>query len=388
MASIGTVPVEIVQLIAGHLGMQDLMKLSETSRWLNSCTRPHWRKFLAEKWTTNKEIMLNACGTGFVFLVRELVENAKADPNFGIGRPFPSGPLLPFGPLGFLHSRRIVAGGDRFCQCNFKFSGNMTNIVVFDPFRHVPGQNMPAHSCKSQLIFPLHIAAASGSVEIVKLLVDNGAHLEAPCFYVDTPPNVQGLDDLDATEPWQLSKARPANFMLKPLYLAVIHGHVETAAMLLDYGASTNLTGTPPSSGSLSIFHVAVGVRGTEMTQLCIDRGLDDIHGRNYAGLSPIWLAIINRNWEVLGLLLSLEADLNDDLGHGYTPLRHALRFGDCEAARMITAGLQQQGYHGCSNCLAYVPIRGLITWRERIDKVNHDLADVFESDGERTDVD
>jgi hypothetical protein len=125
---------------------------------------------------------------------------------------------------------------------------------------------------------PLHIAAANGDQDIVELLIDAGADLNAV--------SSAGFQD-----------------HVVPLYEAAFNGHKDIVELLLDKGADINGQGTA--------LHAAVNQNHKDIVELLIQRGADVNSLQTYSGLTPLDLAM---DEDIENLLLDAGAKHADEL--------------------------------------------------------------------------
>ncbi|KAK8022610.1 hypothetical protein PG993_013377 [Apiospora rasikravindrae] len=187
---------------------------------------------------------------------------------------------------------------------------------------------------------PLHTAASFGHNDIVAALLDAGADVHAPsrglckCRFNTLRGFREPLEDrelLDDDFPFP-------NWL--PLHHAVCHGHVSTANLLLDRGASLQMCYEPRSFALLkklpSLVHCAAANGLEELVQRALEmdagtalRGEDDLD-------SPLHYAC--ESWDSEGVIQRLVAaghDLNVECGRHrpMTPL-----FRACEVGNYVTA--------------------------------------------------
>ena len=193
-----------------------------------------------------------------------------------------------------------------------------------DPLAH-PQDHLAGYT--TRLFFPIHVAIVKGHIEVVKLLIEHGASIEAPCYHLPGEGTAQSFGVTS-------SRGQELRVVVTPLYLAIVRERCDIAELLLKSGASTNLC---LAGERLSPLHVAVGINyTTKMIQFCIDQSLCDpthLHEPNYSGLPPIWLAVLNQNWHALSFLQKLGANIDHDLSNGFTPLTYTLLLDDLSAA-------------------------------------------------------
>ncbi|KAK3905658.1 ankyrin repeat-containing domain protein [Staphylotrichum tortipilum] len=151
--------------------------------------------------------------------------------------------------------------------------------------------------------FPIHLAARSGNLEMVQLLVGaQPSTMKAPSALLCRCPAT------DAVSP---CRPTPDNTDLcLPFHIALCHGHPAVATWFLEHGS-------PPWA---TLKHVDV---------------LD------HRGLSPLWHAYLGAHWAAVDLLLARGANVDDDLGNGYTPLIDAsLRSNHERVLELIARGV------------------------------------------------
>jgi cytohesin len=149
---------------------------------------------------------------------------------------------------------------------------------------------------------PLHIAAYKGHVEIVKILLDRGA-------------------DLNAKD----------NTGHAPLHWAAIEGHVDVVRVLLDRGANPNAknnTGHTPLHNAAYFGHV-------EIVKILLDRGAD-LNAKDNTGHAPLHWAAIEGHVDVVRVLLDRGANPNAKNNTGHTPLHNAAYFGHVEIVKLL----------------------------------------------------
>ncbi|XP_031337545.1 transient receptor potential channel pyrexia isoform X2 [Photinus pyralis] len=139
---------------------------------------------------------------------------------------------------------------------------------------------------------PLHVAAALGSTEIIKLLIKHGAAVTVQC----------GLEKTTA------------------LHLVAEDDNVESARLLLDAGAHIMAVNKKLQTP----LHLATLSQSTETLQLLLSRGANpnvtDINGR-----TPLHGAIAKASrCECIRFLLNAGANVNASDAFGYTPLHLA----------------------------------------------------------------
>ena len=159
---------------------------------------------------------------------------------------------------------------------------------------------------------PLIEAAIGGHLDVVRLLVDNGADV-----------NIQG-------ESWQA-----------PLHFAAAEGHVEIVRFLLAHGADVSLF--KPHTTPL---HAAASRGQVEVARILLYHGA----GVNWKGddeATPLEVAASNEQPEMVKLLLDNGADVNSRGLYGRTPLHIAAMKGNVEIGRMLLE-------HGADPALKY----------------------------------
>jgi len=109
---------------------------------------------------------------------------------------------------------------------------------------------------------PLHLAAREGNLEIVKLLIEHGAKIEAKDFNNATP-----------------------------LFMAVTHKRKEVVKYLLEKGANINVRGRLYSDHREYPIHRAIESRQDDMAELLVAYGAD-LNVKNQKGQTPLQLAI------------------------------------------------------------------------------------------------
>ncbi|XP_026437761.1 ankyrin-2-like [Papaver somniferum] len=185
----------------------------------------------------------------------------------------------------------------------------------------------------------LHVAAAGGSLEVCKYLIENlkldvdskdgtgttplhhaamKRHLETARYLLEKGANPEASDDTNATS----------------LHFAALSGDTKIITLLLSRGVHVDVAST-----SGTALHFAAGTGHPDAVRVLLDHGANpDVVG--FQGMfTPLISAIYAKSWECVKLLLQAGADPNA-VAFGNTPLVVAARHGSVDVIkRLLEAG-------------------------------------------------
>ena len=156
---------------------------------------------------------------------------------------------------------------------------------------------------------PLHLAVELGYLNIVKLLVQNGANIGAKKYLSETPLQTAVINDRYEISEYLLENGAEVNSddfnYYGPLMLAVMDCRVDMVKLLLSYGAMVNVEycfETP--------LQMAIKNQHLEMIQVLLDNGANpNYYGDSDEIIPAMEQALELRNLEIIKMLLSHGAD-------------------------------------------------------------------------------
>ncbi|MDE0140345.1 MAG: ankyrin repeat domain-containing protein [Caldilineaceae bacterium] len=200
----------------------------------------------------------------------------------------------------------------------------------------------------------LHEAVAQGSAEIVQVLVDAGADIDAEGFMGRTPLTLaaeEGASELmkillgQAPDPAAAasgdSKKAPSPSAIgsKALFAAIGSDNVAMVKLLVEAGADVN---ADEGFGGNTPLHEAVEEGNPEIVQILVDAGAD-IEAEGFMGRTPLSLAAEEGATEIMQILLGQGADNGTPEGEdkqkpaiGSEALFTAIEKGDVETVRLL----------------------------------------------------
>ena len=173
---------------------------------------------------------------------------------------------------------------------------------------------------------PLHMAAARGSADIARLLIDAGADVEA--------------------------ETGTGQGKAHPLHLAAEFDHAAVAALLLEHGAKADVrdsrsntalliaaksgyadvvevllqAGADPLAEDASYHDTAIYIAAMkghlDVVKLIVSQGVDVNLRNSHTGETPLWVASMESRFNVMEFLLSSGADPNIADSSGKTPIK------------------------------------------------------------------
>ena len=146
---------------------------------------------------------------------------------------------------------------------------------------------------RKQLQTPLHTAVSSRNLEIVKILLQNGA-------------DVNTTDEDGFT----------------PLHIAAYNGNLQMVKILLQNGSGIFLDIKDNTNGR-SALHVAVYDGNLEIVRVLVEKGAN-INAKDDDGFSPLHIAVYIENLKMLKILIQSGAHLNAKDKKNKTPLDYA----------------------------------------------------------------
>jgi ankyrin repeat protein len=188
---------------------------------------------------------------------------------------------------------------------------------------------------------PLHNAARAGNAEIVRLLFQAGAKVDAKTRSSLTPLHEAARRGSVDVVKLLLAAGAPANIGDRknetPLYDAVLGGNLEIVKLLLASGADVNKSGW-----RYSPLGAAVSQGTPQMVSLLIASGADvnaEV-ANNYvtSNLRSLSLAAERGNPEIVRQLIAARADVNARSENRETALEIAIKRGRVEVIRLLLA--------------------------------------------------
>ncbi|MCX6835959.1 MAG: ankyrin repeat domain-containing protein, partial [candidate division Zixibacteria bacterium] len=182
---------------------------------------------------------------------------------------------------------------------------------------------------------PLHLAATTGQVAVIELLLSKGADIEAGDRENTTPLTVAAM--LNKPEAVRLLVEKGASITARdnngntPLLAAARSGNVETVKYLVEHGASL----ADVSNRGSNCLHIAASIGAEPLVQYLLDKHLD-ITALNGGGYSPLGFAAQNGHLSIMRLLLSAGANVDQPDGSGLSPLMQAAYGGRLEIAEAL----------------------------------------------------
>jgi hypothetical protein len=195
--------------------------------------------------------------------------------------------------------------------------GNPDNPRSEDQSLHVflNGRDLDGEPDHHNTDTPLHWALKNGQVYASKLLIDNGADVNAK--------NNDGHT---------------------PLHYACVFGHVDAAKLLIHNEANVNAKSNNDGGTPL---HYASAEGHVDAAKLLIDNGAD-VNAKDNDGYTPLHNACENGHVDVAKLLIEKGADVNTKNNDGNTAHRLAMMKGHQELAiLMVTEEMKLLGFSG-----------------------------------------
>ena len=149
---------------------------------------------------------------------------------------------------------------------------------------------------------PLHRAATIDNVEIVKILIEHGA-------------DVNALDHCDAS----------------PIFIAACHGHWEIFKILVENGAE--LDNLDYLNQSLIMY--AITGQNTDIIKFLCESS-DCLYDEDYKSRTPLYCALKHDNDEIIKVLIENGSDVHATNINGKTPLLLAAKKGNFEIFKIL----------------------------------------------------
>lgn len=138
----------------------------------------------------------------------------------------------------------------------------------------------------------LHIAVEKNAINVVELLLKNGANPNTPQVYTETP-----------------------------LHTAAALGNIECMRLLLSHGADVR---SQFGKKRMTALHLAAEDDYSECVKLLLKHGAD-VNARNFDGKTPLHLACLSQCAETVEILILNGADVNATYTEGRTALHAAI---------------------------------------------------------------
>jgi ankyrin repeat protein len=193
----------------------------------------------------------------------------------------------------------------------------------------------------------LHLAAKGGYNDVIEVLLEQGASINACSRHLCCCRRAVGLlNDLESPEQ---EGSKP---MWTPLHMAICSSHTETAKLLLSRGADCKMEWRGERDGSVSpaqqqynstALHHAAGLGQVELVKHLVEKGYQtDLEVRDRRSLTPFYYAYANKRWDsTIPLLKEMGADINVEIKFyqpycSITPLGEAVRLGNFQVAQKL----------------------------------------------------
>ncbi|XP_020290493.1 ankyrin-1-like isoform X2 [Pseudomyrmex gracilis] len=182
---------------------------------------------------------------------------------------------------------------------------------------------------------PLHFAVISGDIEIVKMLLDRHADVNATNWYGTTP--LHYAIQHEKMEIAELLFNHGANVNAgtnegdTPLGLAVKRGHVDAVKMLINRGANVDVefwNGT-------TLLHDAIKNNKIEIAELLLNHGAN-VNASTNNGVTPLHLAVEKEFVDDVKMLIDRDANVNAESRNGTTPLHYAIENNTIDSAELL----------------------------------------------------
>ena len=184
---------------------------------------------------------------------------------------------------------------------------------------------------------PIHLAARFGRVDALKTLLDRGANIEAKtdiCFTAlhDAADNGD-LDVIRTLLDRGANIEARSNILSTPLHCAIYHGHLDAINLLLDRGANleakTDILATP--------IHWAAKEGHLDVMKVLLSKGAQ-IEAKSHNNGTPLHWAAEEAPVSAMELLLDHGAYIEARDDDGYTPLHRAVNKADTEGVTFLLA--------------------------------------------------
>ena len=165
---------------------------------------------------------------------------------------------------------------------------------------------------------PLHYAMKSGSLPIVKALIEAGASPDSKNFYNDTPLSVACQKGHLEIAEYLINKGANIHGVDKqqrtPLIRACQNGQIHVVSMLLRKGVNANFCDLSENTA----LHHACAYGWINIVKLLVEEGKADVNRPNEWKSSPTIIAMLKGHFGIVDYLLSrkeIDASLVDDTG-------------------------------------------------------------------------
>jgi len=188
-------------------------------------------------------------------------------------------------------------------------------------------------------VTPLHIAVGSKKVEIVELLLNHGACVNARDCNSSTPLLLAAKDGSEEIVKLLLKHGADVNSAYTctsiegytPLCLAVRGGCEKVVKLLLECGANVHAQ----DKGGKIVLHFAVEKGDEKLVKLLLKCGAN-IHAQDKGGKSVLHFAVEEGDEEFVKLLLECGANINAQDNGGKTVLHFAVEKGDEKFVKLL----------------------------------------------------
>ncbi|WP_438456617.1 ankyrin repeat domain-containing protein [Wolbachia endosymbiont of Kerria lacca] len=186
---------------------------------------------------------------------------------------------------------------------------------------------------------PLHYAAFKGDVQVTKILLESGANpnlnMQGSGILLSTADETQKYED------WEHDYQG-----LTPLHYAAKNGHKEVVKILLQNKAEVNAETTDKGwNEGWTPLHYAVQNGHKEVVKILLQNKADVNAETTNQGLTPLHVAAQDGHKEVVEILLQNKAEVNAETtdkgwnegwNEGWTPLHYAVQNGHKEVVKIL----------------------------------------------------
>jgi ankyrin repeat protein len=205
---------------------------------------------------------------------------------------------------------------------------------------------------------PLSMAAQEGHLNVVTLLVDKGASIDAKANYSGSPPSTAAFYSDPATLKVLAVKGPLETVGAAPVYIAAKEGHAAVVQFLLEKGAAPE----GRAENDRTPLWVAADNGHANVVKVLLEKGAI-VDARDDAGITPLARAAQHGYVEVVQLLVEKGAVVDAKDVKGITPLARAADSKDSAAQsrlQVVTFLLAQGARPDAAECAHYTHARNV----------------------------